>query len=143
MKKLIIVFLLVFGFVSMGFAQSWKYEKGFAGPAVYSTQAQVFTTNIVLYGFDIRTDGKNSVEIQFYDTSGWTAWAPSGKPNYAQTTGTKIGPRYFITSSATDRTQVHAFPTAVQTTSGGVYMDINTDSTQFEIGLYYQLSNAY
>lgn len=135
MKKIIVIALLL---LCVSAYADDKYQKGYATQAL-TTAAQVFTKDVVLYGFDVITDGTNALEFELYDTSdyrGAHVWSGA-----VPITGGRIGPKYYITTSASDRAQTKNFAIPVQTTAGGVYIKFYTNSIGANsVTLYYDYS---
>lgn len=132
-KKFMLIIFLVFIFSIPTNAQT-KYQRGFASHT-FTSDAQVFTQDVILYGYDIRVSDGSSTFVTLYDTSGWRGIYSDTTKNKSTATGTIISPKEnFKTDGAEKR-----FPIPIQTTAGGVYMDIDCNVAP-EITFYYDLS---
>ena len=134
-KKFMLIIFLIFIFSIPANAQT-KYQRGFASHT-FTTDAQVFTQDVILYGYDIRVPDGSSTFVTLYDTSKWRghAWDLTVGEYITTATGSLISPKEnFKTDGAEKR-----FPIPIQTTAGGVYMDIDCNVAP-EITFYYDLS---
>ena len=101
-----------------------------------------FSVSRLLFGFDVYTDGP-PIQVELYDTSGWAKYVFHGSSNPDGTgtnpvgaTGTKISPKFFVPGTGIS-TSSQDYQAPIQTTKGGVYMDVTTSCTTCEITFYY------
>jgi hypothetical protein len=112
---LIVVSAILFGFTP----SEWM---GYS--ATKDDDALIHTGAGYFYGFVVKTDGTNSVTLKIYDS--------------LTGTGTRIGPDFLCTTSATNRMCVFGTGEAPIPFNTGLYFDITTSDATPEYTVFYR-----
>ena len=139
MKKIILSVFLVMLLSIPAFAADKSH-----GVITVTTSGQVFTRDVVIYGWKAKTDGTNALQFELYDNGdyrGTKAWKSVDQNELANITPGVIDVKNYVTTSSTDRMQKETFPLPIQTTNGGVYIKFYTSSNRVNsVTLYYDYS---
>lgn len=112
---LVVVSAILFGFTP----RDWmSYSATKAADALIHTGAGYF------YGFIVKTDATNSVTLQIYDNT--------------EGSGTRIGPDFLCTTSASNRMCVFGTGEAPIPFDTGLYFDITTTDATPEYTVFYR-----